>query len=223
MDDAKNQYTVWKKKEKCVKLQKKFGGYDDFETNPKNNDYIANRQSVYFCVKDLLKEGDYSLLEVGPGPGHFLWALKDVAYEVHGLEYSEEMISLCEDQFSKTDREVHLTQGSCWDLPYPDKNFDVSMQCDVTRHVGGCWRSILEQIRVSRKYVVYSGPSFEKWGMKKPMEKELKPLMFGINVDLLNSELDKLLEFGEIKKYYYKDRPNKKNNRIERKILVIEL
>jgi len=223
MEDAKNQYTVWKKKDKCTKLQKKFGGYDDFETNPRGNDYIANRQSVYFCVKDLLIEDSYTLLEVGPGPGHFLWALKGVAADVYGLEYSEEMIKLCEDQFSKSDKEVHLTQGSCWDLPYPDKSFDVSMQCDVTRHVGGCWASILEQIRVSRKYVVYSGPSFEKWGDGEPSEKELKPLMFGLNVNFLNKELNKLKELGEIKNYYYKNRPNKKNNRIERKILVIEL
>ena len=216
------QNTVWKKKEKCLNLQRKFGDYDDFEKNRSNNSIIRNRQPVYFIVKEILKDKNYSLLEVGPGPGHFLWALKEYASEVHGLEYSNEMIELCNEHFEKNNEKVFLTQGTCVVLPYDDKSFDVSLQCDVTRHVGGCWESIKEQIRVSRRYVVYSGPSFENWNVDEPFERELSKLLFGINMTRLNSELDKLKETGDIKNYYYKDRPNKKDI-IERKILIIEV
>lgn len=215
------QNPVWKKEEKCLNLQKKFGDYDDFEENKSNNQIIANRQCVYFTVKDILKDNDYTLLEVGPGPGHFLWALKDFAKEVHGLEYSNEMINLCEKQFSNNGKKVYLKQGTCISLPYEDDTFDVSLQCDVTRHVGGCWESILEQIRVTKKYIVYSGPSFEHWGADARMEKELSKLLFGLNVDRLNINLKKLKKRGVIKKFYYKNRPNKKDI-LERKILVIE-
>jgi ubiquinone/menaquinone biosynthesis C-methylase UbiE len=214
------QNNIWKKPSKCLNLQNKFGPYDDFEENKSKNPIIANRQCVYFTVKELLKDNDYTLLEVGPGPGHFLWALKDFAKSVHGLEYSEEMISLCKKQFSKN--KVDLKQGSCVDLPYDDKTFDISLQCDVTRHVGGCWESICEQIRVTKKYVVYSGPSWENWSVDEPFEKELSKLLFGINMNRVNLELDKMKENNIIKHYYYKDRPNKKDI-IERKILVIEI
>jgi len=217
------QNPVWKKEEKCLKLQKKFGDYNDFEENKSNNHIIANRQCVYFLTKKLLQKGkDYTLLEVGPGPGHFLWALKDFAKEVHGLEYSEEMIKLCKDQFKKNNEKVYLKQGTCVNLPYKDKEFDISLQCDVTRHVGGCWESICEQIRVSKKYVVYSGPSFEHWGVDGPFEKELSKLLFGFNIDKANIELNQMKMKGIIKSYEYKDRPNKKDI-IERKILLIEV
>lgn len=216
------QNKVWKKKEKCLNLQKKFGDYDDFEENKSNNPIIANRQCVYFEIKKILNGNNYSLLEVGCGPGHFLWALKDYAKSVYGMDYSNEMLDLCMEQFQTENRKVHLRQGTCVELLYNDKVVDVSLQCDVTRHVGGCWQSILEQIRVSRKYVVYSGPSFEHWGVDGPMEKELSKLLFGINVDRLNFELDKMKENSSIKNYYYKDRPNKKDI-IKRKILVIEV
>lgn len=216
------QNTVWKKEEKCLKLQKKFGDYDDFEENKSKNSIIANRQCVYFTVKELLNDNGYTLLEVGPGPGHFLWALKDFAKEVHGLEYSNEMIKLCREQFLKNKRAVYLTQGSCVELPYEDNKFDVSLQCDVTRHIGGCWESLCEQIRVTKKFVVYSGPSFEYWGLEAPFEKELSKLLFGLNVDRLNFELDKMKKKGIIKKYAYRDRPNKKD-RLERKILLINV
>lgn len=214
------QHAIWKKKEKCLKLQKKFGEYGDFEENKSKNHIIANRQCVYFLMKDILKGNNFTLLEVGPGPGVFLWSLKDFAKEVHGLEYSNEMINLCKNQFEKNGEEVYLKQGTCVDLPYEDNSFDVSLQCDVTRHVGGCWESICEQIRVSKKYVVYSGPSFDHWGIKGPFEKEHSKLLFGINVDRLNHELDKMKKNNVIKNYYYKDRPNKKDI-IERKILII--
>lgn len=221
MEEAKNQHSGWKKEEKCLKLQKKFGGYDHFETNPNNNKIIANKQSVYFCVKDILKGNNYSLLEVGSGPGHFLWSLKDFAGELDGLEYSEHMMELCEEQFKKTDKKVRLIQGSCWKLPYEDNEFDVSLQCDVCRHIGGCWTSLAEQIRVTRKYVVFSGPSFEKWGSSQPLEKELSKLLFGINLDLFEEKLNNMKKGGVISNYYYKDRPNKED-RLNRKILVVE-
>jgi ubiquinone/menaquinone biosynthesis C-methylase UbiE len=205
-----------------LNLQKKFGDYNDFEENKSGNPIIANRQCVYFETKKILDGNNYSLLEVGCGPGHFLWALKDYAKSVYGMDYSNEMLDLCREQFLSNNRKINLRQGTCVELPYNDKAVDVSLQCDVTRHVGGCWKSILEQIRVSRKYVVYSGPSFENWGVDGPMEKELSKLLFGINIDRLNYELDKMKKERKIKDYYYKDRPNKKDI-IERKILVIEV
>jgi ubiquinone/menaquinone biosynthesis C-methylase UbiE len=220
MEDTKKQNTVWKKRKKCLDLQRKYGGYDDFETNPRNNGRIANRQCVYFCAKNILKDRNYTLLEVGPGPGHFLWALKDYAKELHGLEYSEHMIELCETQFKKTNKKVYLKQGTCWKLPYVDKSFDVSLQCDICRHIGGCWESLEEQIRVSRKYVIFSGPSFERWndGVE---EKELSRLLFGININVFNDRLDRMKKEGSIRNYYYENRPNKLDI-IKRKILIIE-
>lgn len=217
----KKQDVVWQSETKCNKLQNLFGDYDDFETNVTNNLVIANRQSVYFITKKLLQLGDYSLLEVGPGPGHFLWALKDYATELYGLDYSEHMIGLCTGQFEGSGKEIYLTKGVCWELPYRDNFVDVSLQCDVCRHVGGCLESLKEQIRVSKKYVVFSGPSFESWGLDQPDEKEFRRLMFGVNIDIFNKELDEMKSNGIIKDYYYKDRPNKKD-RIKRKILVVE-
>jgi len=216
------QNPVWKKEEKCLNLQKKFGDYNDFEKNKSKDPIIANRQCVYFLTKDILEGNNYTLLEVGPGPGHFLWALKDFAKEVYGLEYSNEMINLCKTQFKSNGRKVYLKQGTCVDLPYEDNSFDVSLQCDVTRHVGGCWESLCEQIRVSKKYVIFSGPSFENWDVDDAFEKELSKLLFGINVNRFNFELDRMKANGVIKNYYYKDRPNKKDI-IERKILVVEV
>lgn len=219
--DSRNQYECWQNKDKCLKLQSKFGKYGDFERNRDGNEIIANRQIIYYLMKDLLKP-HYTLLEVGPGPGQFLWALKDYVSELHGLEYSKHMIELCKEQFKNTSKEVNLIQGTCWELPYPDNNFDVSLQVDVTRHVGGCWASILEQIRVSKKYVIFSGPSFENFEDNTSSEYEIKPLAYAINIKFINKELDTMIRDNLILDYYYVDRPNKKNG-MERKVLVIQI
>ena len=81
-------------------------------------------------------------------------------------------------------------------------------------------REIVEEY--SKKYVIFSGPSFENWDVDDPFEKELSKLLFGINVNRFNFELDRMKHNGAIKNYYYKDRPNKKDI-IERKILVVEV
>jgi len=216
------QDTVWLKEEKCKNLQTKFGDYDDFDKNKSNNPIIANRQSVYFATRELLKDNNYSILEVGCGPGHFLWALRDVASTINGLDYSKEMLRLCEAQFQSKNIPIELTEGVCWDLPFEDKHFDVTLQCDVCRHVGGCWKSILEMIRVSKKHVVFSGPSFERWGLGGPIEKELERLMFGINLDSWEHYLNNMKESKEISSYFLISRPNKKD-RIKRRILVINI
>ncbi len=210
------QFDLWLKKEQCERLQKRFGDYDDFVAKGGNK---KNKMPIFKTVNELLDKynGTLSLMEIGCGPGHFLWGFKERASKIIGIDYSPEMIKLAEAQMSKYEVDQEFSTGSCWDIPLDDNEVDISLQVDVCMHIGGSWDAIKEMIRVSSKYAVFTGPSFENIN---EMDKIIGGKSWAVSVPLLEKELNVMIKEGTIKKYRYVHRP--KSPTYAHRILVIE-
>jgi ubiquinone/menaquinone biosynthesis C-methylase UbiE len=208
----------WMNKEKCLKLQERFGSYETYEKTGGGRG--ENKKSIIRVLKSLtsLFSQPPSILEIGSGPGHFLWVLKDIGSSLVGLDNSQYMIEIAKDKF-KDNKNVSFINGSCWKIPLDDNLYDLVFQVDVCMHVGGSYESILEMIRVSKKYVVFTGPSFEITEYVD-IDKQIGKISWAISVPMLNKELDRLMEEKKIKTYRYESRPKTEN--YKHRILVVE-
>lgn len=217
---AKKQSELWMNKEKCIKLQERFGDYKTYEETGGGRG--ENKKSIIRVLKNLSKTFNEkpSVLEVGSGPGHFLWVMKDVSSSITGIDISPQMIELSKEFFKSQNVPVNFINGTCWKIPTDNNVYDIVFQVDVCMHVGGSFESILEMIRVSKKYVVFTGVSFVDKDYVTDIDKQIGKLSWAVSVPMLNKELDKLAKSGNIKKYYYEKRPKTKN--YNHRILVIE-
>jgi ubiquinone/menaquinone biosynthesis C-methylase UbiE len=213
----KNQLELWKIKTECERLQKRFGDYDVFMKNQGNKE---NKIPIFSLVNRLLEQSNNELvlLDVGCGPGHFLWSFKEKVSKLIGLDYSENMLKLAEEQLNKYNVETEFLEGSCWDMPLSDNYVDISLQVDVCMHIGGSWDAIKEMIRVSKKYVVFTGPGFETFD--NIMDKRIGKKSFSVSVPLLKKELNILQKNHIIKSYDFLERPRSKT--YNHKILFVE-
>jgi ubiquinone/menaquinone biosynthesis C-methylase UbiE len=213
----KNQLELWKIKTECERLQKRFGDYDVFMKNQGNKE---NKIPIFSLVNRLLEQSNNELvlLDVGCGPGHFLWSFKEKVSKLIGLDYSENMLKLAEEQLNKYNVETEFLEGSCWDMPLSDNYVDISLQVDVCMHIGGSWDAIKEMIRVSKKYVVFTGPGFETFD--NTMDKRIGKKSFSVSVPLLKKELNILQKNHIIKSYDFLERPRSKT--YNHKILFVE-
>lgn len=214
--EDKEQLGLWEDKDRCLRLQEYWGDYDSVAQDPLRKSFVF---TVSKLIKTLAKPS--TLLEVGCGAGHNLWVWRTLA-KLSGLEYSKEMIALAKEKFVEHDLEI--IHGDCWKMPYNDNSFDISVQMDVCLHIGGSWESILEMLRVTKRYMVFTGPSFEDW--EDTMSKRIKgKFAWGISAPLLEKELDSKQKRKEIVRYYYIDRPwhgEEDRGIIKHRILVIE-
>jgi len=219
MKEDRLQQSSWLNEDKCKYLQNRWGDYDSFRTNPNKENKLPIMDELDFLVD--MYDGQAEVLEVGCGSGHFMWVLRKKVKKLIGLDYSASMLKLLEEQFAsekyRSDYiapEMELVEGSCWDMPFEDNYADIVFQVDVCMHIGGSWDAIKEMIRVSRKFVLFTGPSFEQFD--NVMNKRIDKKSFAVSVPLLEKELNRLKVEGEIESFRYLDRPRTKmyNHRI---------
>jgi len=102
-----------------------------------------------------VKDGD-SILDVGCGVGHYLRSLSNrltANFSYTGLDNSPFYIELAEKAFSNMDRAT-FCKGDIYQLPFPEKSFDIVMSNNVFLHLPSIERPLRELCRVSRKYVL---------------------------------------------------------------------
>jgi len=203
----KEQHQLWKEKEQCLRLQKRFGDYDTFQKEGGNK---KNKIPIFEAVNELLDQGirdknPMSLLDVGCGPGHFLWSFKEKVSKLIGLDFSPHMIELAQTQLNKYDVETDFRVGSTWNIPLPSNSVDISLQIDVCMHIGGSWEALKEMIRVAKKHVVFTGPSFEMFFDQ--MNKKIGKKSWAVSVPLLEKELQNFVETGMINYWKWIPRP----------------
>ncbi len=213
--EDRKQLNIWNSPRKCLRLQEKFGDYDIFRAGR----HSRSKTGIAKLVSGLPRKAgcDLSLLDVGCGPGHFLWAFKDEYVRMIGLDYSLHMLRLAERQLDKSEAEVRFIKGSCWDIPLSDGSVDVSLQVDVCLHVGGSLASVKEMIRVSRRYVIFTGPSFERFD--EVADKCVGAKRWAVSIVHLERMLNRFKKKGTIKYYIHTNRPGL---RFRRKILFVE-
>lgn len=99
------------------------------------------------------KSKNASVLEVGCGNGYLQWTLENIFQRVAGLDYSEQRLAI------NPCKEKHL--GSCTDLPFDDKSFDVVVASHLLHHLLEVDRvqTLLEMKRVARQAIVSFEPN----------------------------------------------------------------
>ena len=207
---------IWNSRANCLRLQERYGDYDAFKTGR----HSRSKRNVIKLVSRLPKRcgESLSLLDVGCGPGHFLWLIKDCGYDrLVGLDYSLHMVRLARRQLSRSDAKAGFIRGSCWDIPLPDGSVDVSLQVDVCLHEGGSLASVKEMIRVSRRYVVFTGPSFDRFD--EVTDKLIGSKIWAVSVVHLERMLNRLKKDCMIRHYEFMNRPG---SRFRHRILYIE-
>ena len=91
--------------------------YDDLVR--KQNWYGS--EVLFGMIYERIKSGD-KILDLGIGTGLSAFALYKVGLEVYGLDYSLEMLKICEEKgFTKDLKQFDLNDSP---LPYPDQFFD---------------------------------------------------------------------------------------------------
>ncbi len=187
-----------------MRLQERYGDYDTFRTSK----HSRSKRNVIKLVSRLPKRcgESLSLLDVGCGPGYFLWLIKDCGYDrLVGLDYSFHMVRLARRQLGRLNAKVGFIRGSCWDIPLSDGSVDVSLQVDVCLHVGGSLASVKEMIRVSRKYVVFTGPSFDRFD--EITDKLIGSKIWAVSVVHLERMLNRFKKDCMIRHYEFMNRP----------------
>lgn len=207
----------WWPIEKCKALQTKWGDYDEFARHP-----ARTKKDVIKVLRETIKSYPQppSVIDIGCGAGHFMWTVKEMVSELTGIDSSPAMIALSREQFEKTEIiRPQFRNANCWNTGYPDNSFDLSYQVDVCMHVGDSWKSIVEMIRISRKHVIFTGPSFCTDLTTMIDRKFATGKRWKISVPLLVDRLEKLKECGTIKRFELKHR--KPTPVYNHKILVI--
>lgn len=69
-------------------------------------------------------------LDIGCGSGKSTSSLIDMGYDVTGVDFSAEAVSICRDRF-----DARFEQGSVLALPFPDGSFDYITLIHVLEHV----------------------------------------------------------------------------------------
>lgn len=217
----KKQINFWDDEKRCNELQERWGDYDQYSKFKgvviKDGEIKEkNTKAFIFNVLDEIINKKSTLCEIGVGTGHILWYFKNKVLKLYGIDYSSIMLNLAKKQF--VDYDVEFKEGNCWDIPFPNNFIDILYQVDVCMHIGGSWDSIKEMIRVAKKYVVFTGPSFDDFDNK--MDNQIKGISWAVSVPNLEINLNRLIEWGEIKSYEWKER--KPTKVYKHRILVIE-
>ena len=212
-------YKSWVEKESCERLQNRWGDYNVFHKKSTKKPII---RGINFAIKRCRKkinEEMPTVLDIGCGTGHFMWAIKKDVGNMIGIDSSEEMLKLAKRQFKEYKRSVNFKVGSCFDIPLKNNAVDMSIQVDVCMHVGNSFKSIDEMIRVSKHYIVFTGPSFQNTP-DRVENYQIGNISFAVNTKKLCIYLKKMVKEGRIKKFHFLPRPN--TNVYKHKILVIE-
>lgn len=209
------QLYLWHSDYQQERLFIRWGGYKKFRNNPK----FWEIHNVMEKVKG--KRVFDNMLEVGCGHGHWLYHWRRISKKIVGLDHSYGMVESCKMKLRKVGKNMKFVQGDCWNLPFPDESFNFVFMVDVTMHIGGSWAAIEEMLRVSKDYVMFTGPSWmpPMWKKtkknqptktyrfhKEQSDMQISYISWAINQTLIEERLNKMKDNNEIKEWWYEKR-----------------
>jgi len=93
-----------------------------------------------------------SVLDVGCGTGHYCRELKDLGYEVIGVDYSQNMIN----KAKSLSQGIEFKQGDGYNLPFEDNSFDLVISIGVLQCLEQEDLFLSELKRVSKNHIIIS-------------------------------------------------------------------
>ena len=139
----------------------------------------------FFIEKELLKilqnlPIGSRILDIGSGTGHLASMMKELGYEVLGLEPSKEMINHAKNNFP----DIEFREGVSVLLPFPDNYFDFIISIEVMRYLSSedvinTYKEILRVLKKDGLFMVthvnkYSTDGYYLYYKIKNMLKNLK-------------------------------------------------
>ncbi|TVL99734.1 MAG: hypothetical protein CV087_16930 [Candidatus Brocadia sp. WS118] len=103
-----------------------------------------------------------TLLDAGCGEGAILNYLNQrtkIPKECHGIDFNPQEIEMAKSNISF----CHLQVASIYNLPFPDKSFDIVICTEVLEHLHHPEEALCELKRISAKYVILSVPREPLW------------------------------------------------------------
>ncbi len=91
--------------------------------------------------KYLLKEG--RILEAGCGQGIFVNALKELGYDIEGIDFDEKTV----EKINKNFPELNIKIGDVFNLKYPDNYFSGYVSLGVIEHYEKDWKEPIKEAR----------------------------------------------------------------------------
>jgi SAM-dependent methyltransferase len=104
--------------------------------------------------------GARNVLDAGCGEGYVYRAMKQRGYAGRwtGFDFSAEAV----DYARRESPEVEWRQASAYEIPFPDRAFDLVFSSEVLEHLAEPQRALAEFARVSEKWLLLSVP-LEPW------------------------------------------------------------
>lgn len=104
----------------------------DFDSKEKKYNDARERDTAYGMVYDLLlkqkKKG--KILDIGAGTGLFLSKLKELGWDVSGVEISPEAVKYAKKQYN-----ISLKKGDVFDVAFPKNTYDVVVLNGALEHM----------------------------------------------------------------------------------------
>ncbi|MCC5902970.1 MAG: class I SAM-dependent methyltransferase [Halomonas sp.] len=165
-----------------------------------------------YYIKSIFTEKSLSILEIGAGSFRDTAFLNRAGYNCHGIDFSDESVSLAKQEFPDLQDQFH--KMNALKLNFPDKSFDISFSNGFIGlfDANTIHALIKEQIRVTKKYIVltvHNGHNkqfrnyFEKMKEKDPLfnitffeKQDMKKIFNEHNLRL------KVLPVGKQKKHW---------------------
>jgi len=121
---------------------------------------VPCQTEAYFLALNKYVDEGATVLDVGFGLGYGLNILAIKARAVSGVDVDVKALDYCKDTVEgRNPRLVHLSLYDGYNLPFPNRHFDIVTCVDVLEHVEGYHRFLEELLRVSRKGVFISTPN----------------------------------------------------------------
>lgn len=114
------------------------------------------REIMRYSARGPADDYEFKLLDCPVGTGRFLPMWEDFGFNVTGVDISNDMLAEAEKQRAQAD--TVLREGSIFDLPFPDKYFDVSVAIRIITLIEGpdMIRALRELQRVTRRDIIFN-------------------------------------------------------------------
>jgi ubiquinone/menaquinone biosynthesis C-methylase UbiE len=116
---------------------------------------MESSKAASSIIKPFMKPG-FSILDVGCGAGHYLVSFKkemgfDFSYT--GLDSTSYYIDLAKKAFGRK-KDTSFKVGDVYNIPFPDKSFDIVMANNLLQHLPSIAKPIDELCRVAKNQVI---------------------------------------------------------------------
>ncbi|PKL59468.1 MAG: SAM-dependent methyltransferase, partial [Methanomicrobiales archaeon HGW-Methanomicrobiales-4] len=101
-------------------------------------------------IKSLIPQGSLDVLDVGCGTGEISFILAEMGHNVHGIDFSEGMLSKARDKAERSDQSLTFSHGDAESLLFEDHSFDLVINRHLLWTLGNPQKAISEWKRVLR-------------------------------------------------------------------------